>query len=100
MKRIVYATFKPVVTSELSNEVEFVIDSNLSSEEVLLDDNGNVTSGQSVIDYMRSNQNKTFLVGFKLFYNKYKLGLSNVVKFDPDKSVHGDTGTIQGGLTG
>jgi len=98
--RTVYAPFVPAVTSEFGNEVEFVVDDNLSKERVLLDDDDNITSGQSVIDYMKSNQNKTFLVGFRIFDNKTKFGLSNIVKFDPQKAVYGENGTIQGGLIG
>jgi len=98
--RTVYAPFAPAVTDSFNNEVEFVVDSNLNSDRVLIDDNGNITNGQSVIDYMKSNPSKTFLVSFRIYDNRAKLGLSNVVKFDPNKSVYGSTGTIQGGLIG
>jgi len=100
MKRTVYAPFTPAITSEFGNEVEFKVDANLSSERVLLDSNGNVTSGQSVIDYIKSNQDKTFLVSFQIFDNRDKLGLSNVVKFYPQKAVYGENGITQGGLIG
>jgi len=94
----IYAPFKPSMTEDFSKEVTFEVDENLKSERVMVTPNGEVTSGQKVLDYIKANPEKTFLVSFQIFDNRDKLSLNNVVKFDPAKAVYGDTGTIQGGL--
>jgi len=98
MKKVIYGAFKPSMTEDFRNEVTFEVDEVLKSERVMVTSDGEVTSGQKVLDYIKANPEKTFLVSFQIFDNRDKLGLSNVVKFDPAKSIYGKNGTIQGGL--
>ena len=96
--KTIYAPFKPSITEDFSKEVTFEVDEALQSERIMVAPDGEVTSGQGVLDYIKANPSKTFLVSFQVFDNRDKLGLSNVVKFDPAKAVYGDAGTIQGGI--
>ena len=60
---------------------------------------GEVTKGQDIIDHIKSNADKSFLVSKPAFDHLASLGYKNVCMFDPTKTVYeGDKATAQGGV--
>jgi len=55
MNTIVYGAFKPSMTEDFNKEVTFEVDENLKSERIIITSDGEVASGQGVLDYIKAN---------------------------------------------
>jgi len=98
MKTIISAFgFTPKTTENF--DAQFSIDTKAENAGIRMSiQEGKVLEGQALIDEIRANADKTYLVSSHVFNHLVPLGYKNVCMWDDKLTVRDGTDTIQGGL--